>query len=305
MINFYKRIVNYNKYCDSIPKFKTESSKVLLCTICDDNFFPGTIVMLYSMKKHLKNFNNYKIRIFTDNCISLLSSENRMMLNKLFSNIEIIDVNNEVYRNAKVEIQEHRLAYLTMEIFNQNDYDYILFFDGDMLTIKDFSDAFNFSFPIFGSRVGKFRLKNGPSFFWKYINTGFFGISKKFLPENLYSIFMDIIINRDDKRLQLLDQKIINNYFNVNHYPYLVLNHYYNFRNFGAGDNGSEDFLKKHLSNIKIIHYSGYKVRPKPWKFDSIKEHKLEEHLAYKIWAETAKEITNEIPELKKYLLNN
>ena len=292
-------------FIDHLKKYyfnKTSYSNILFCTITNDEFFPGTAVMLYSMKKHLKSFDSNHIRIFFDNNISPLSNDNQALLKSLSSNIELIEIKDKIYRNAICKYEKHRLAYLTIEAFNQNDFSKIIFFDGDMLTLKDFSHSINFSFPIFGSKDGKFKNGKGPRFKWRSINTGFFGFDSKKIPSSTYPDLKEMVRKRNDPNSELLDQKMINNYFSKNKIPQLLIHHYNNFRDYGASGNGSEKFLKKKLNKIKIIHFSGYEIRPKPWEISSVNQKKLNTHIAYKLWLNYANDLINKFPPFNRIL---
>ena len=297
------RISKFIRCYANINGLRFKDSDLLFCTISNDEFVPGTIVMIYSMKKHLPKFHKYKIRIFFDNYISPLSVKNRQLLSSLGNNIELIEIEDEVYRNARCKHEKHRLAYLTVETFSQRDFSKIIFFDGDMLVLNDFTNALDFSFPIFGSKAGKFKSTKGPKFKWRAINTGLFGVDTLQIPNDTYNILKKIIMNRNDNNTELLDQKIINNYFSQLKCPQLLIHHFYNFRDYGASGNGSESFFKKHRSNIKILHFSGYELRPKPWEKDRISKMGLKNHAAYKLWRDYAYDLQKELPISKHLFL--
>jgi len=301
MKNFTKKLKIFLQKYFSI---KNTDKNILFCTVTNDEFFPGTAVMIYSMKKHLKSFNSSNIRIFYDNKISPLSNENKKLLKDLSPNIKLVKINDNIYRNAICKYEKHRLAYLTIESFNQNDFSKIIFFDGDMLTLNDFSDSINFSFPVFGSKDGKFKNSKGPRFKWRTINTGFFGFDLEQIPLSTYQDLKEMVKKRNDPNSELLDQKMINNYFYKKKTSQLLIHHFTNFRDYGAGGNGSEKILNKNLSKIKILHYSGYEIRPKPWEISIIREKKLNTHNAYKFWLNYANDLINEIPSFSKILKN-
>lgn len=302
MKNFKNRLNTFINYLVKNYSMKSLDDEILFCTVTNDEFFPGTAVMLYSMKKHLKSFNSNHIRIFFDNNISPLSHENQALLKSLSSNIELIEINDKIYRNAICKYEKHRLAYLTIEAFNQNDFSKIVFFDGDMLTLDNFSNSINFSFPVFGSKDGRFKNSKGPRFKWKSINTGLFGFDSKKIPSSTYLDLKEMVKKRNDPNSELLDQKMINNYFSQNKISQLLIHHYNNFRDYGASGNGSEEFFKNKLNKIKILHYSGYEIRPKPWEISIVKQKKLNTHFAYKLWLNYANDLINEIPSFSKIL---
>ena len=111
-----------------------------------------------------------------------------------------------------------------------------------------------------------------------------------------------MVKKRNDPNSELLDQKMINNFFSQNKISQLLIHHYNNFRDYGASGNGSEEFFKKKLNKIKILHYSGYEIRPKPWEISIVKQKKLNTHFAYKLWLNYANDLINEIPSFSKIL---
>ena len=67
MKSFNLRLETFINHSKKYYLNKNSYSKVLFCTVTNNEFFPGTAVMLYSMKKHLKSFDSSHIRIFFDN----------------------------------------------------------------------------------------------------------------------------------------------------------------------------------------------------------------------------------------------
>ncbi len=57
---------------------------ILFITHLDDNFIDGALVMLYSMKKNVKDFMEYPIRIMHSTTIAGISQENQNRLKKTY-----------------------------------------------------------------------------------------------------------------------------------------------------------------------------------------------------------------------------
>ena len=87
---------------------------ILFTTHLDDKFIDGALVMIYSMKKNVKDFMDYPIRVLHSNVISELSLENRDRIKKLVPHVEFVDINNETYNNAPVQYPKHRVAFLSL-----------------------------------------------------------------------------------------------------------------------------------------------------------------------------------------------
>ena len=56
---------------------------ILFTTHLDDKFIDGALVMIYSMKKHVKDFMEYPIRILHSTAISGLSEQNQDKIRKI------------------------------------------------------------------------------------------------------------------------------------------------------------------------------------------------------------------------------
>ncbi|MGM0461089.1 MAG: hypothetical protein ACQEQ4_01545 [Fibrobacterota bacterium] len=272
----------------------TEQRKgTLLCTVSNNRFAVGTAVMLYSMKKHVSDLAGCTVEILADNSIDTLSEKNRRLMQEIIPGLIITDVDNPVYRNARCKPEHHRLAYLTLEVFNRTRYRRVLFFDGDMLCLNDFSSVFSETHEIFGCKTGSRSARQGLSLSAS-INTGFFGISGTLLSQKTYRDILDVVQNRKDKYIGLLDQKTINKFRKHAGYPVWLIDYMYNYR-----DWNNETQLKQDLPNIKNLHYSGYAKRPKPWEYERRKETGYDAHRAYTLWDEYAREMVREYPAAK------
>ena len=76
---------------------------ILFTTHLDDNFIDGALVMLYSMKKHVKDFMDYPVRIMHSTKIAGISKENQLKLTKLIPHIHFEDINKDEYIKAPVK----------------------------------------------------------------------------------------------------------------------------------------------------------------------------------------------------------
>ena len=135
--------------------------KNLLTTVCDNGYALGAQVMIYSISKNLKNFSVQDIKVYYNDTIAPLSDENKKRFNALGDNVILEHVDESKYIDAKVPYHQGRdvgskAAYLTLESFNESNYDKVIMFDVDMLCIKDFSELFtsNYEFGIFNRNTG-------------------------------------------------------------------------------------------------------------------------------------------------------
>ena len=61
---------------------------ILFTTHLDDNFIDGALVMLYSMKKHVKDFMDYPVRIMHSTKIGGISKHNQARLHLFYSTVD-------------------------------------------------------------------------------------------------------------------------------------------------------------------------------------------------------------------------
>ena len=288
--NMLPRILKASRSEKQGPK-PLPPEEVLLATVSNDRFAPGTAVMLYSMKKHIPKIESYRIELFCDDTIDPLSEQNRSILKSIMPNLVITDISNEIYRSARCNPEHHRLAYLTLEVFRQTAFKRVIFFDGDMVTIGDFSAMFSIDQPLFGCQVGKKSRSTGIALSAS-INTGLFGISGSMLSNKTYEAILDVVMKRNDRYTGLLDQKTINKFRKHNAYPVYLLPYTYNYR-----DIDDEEQVKADLESIKTLHFSGYAARPKPWEYERRRTSGHLDHIAYTIWDRYAEELQQQIPQ--------
>ena len=172
-------------------------NKFLLTTVCNDDYALGAQVMIYSISKNLKNFKECDIKVYYNDKISPLSKDNKLKIKSIGPNVILEHVDESKYFNAKVPYHQGReagskSAYLTLESFNEPDYDKVIMFDVDMLCIKDFSELFtsNYEFGIFNR------------------NTGFVVLGKTVRTQEIYN---NLISKINSHNGDFMDQGIIGN----------------------------------------------------------------------------------------------
>jgi len=217
--------------------------KILFATVCNDEYALGCQVMLYSMKKNIKDFDKCDVKIYHNKIIAHLSNENQDAIKKISSNIDFEHIDKPHYYLGKLPQKGNRAegckaAYLTLESFREYDYDKVILFDVDMLCIGDISELFNSDIE-FGIRGG---------------NTGFVVLGKNYRTESIYYDLISMIPSHSG---DAMDQGIINNYFlNV---PRNLPRHYNDYP------------LHEMSKDSKILHWAHYD-HIKPWVLDFWKD---------------------------------
>ena len=253
---------------------------ILFTTHLDDNFIDGALVMLYSMKKNVKDFMNYPIKIMHSTKIAGISEENQNKLKKLIPHLQFEDINRDEYINAPVQYPKHRTAFLSLECFKSTSYDKVFFFDCDMLCVNDISE---------GIETSPNDMVSGCGGSTKDINCGLFVIGKKWLDDKIYDNMVNSIKGYGVTRL--FTQHMINDAVS----NFNLLPHEYNWK--VAPNSDSTRIIHEYVMNdkIKIIHWAGAlpnshnKIYPKPWQ-----ENENANPLT-KLWYEYKKEMLKEI----------
>ncbi len=251
----------------------------LFTTHLDDKFIDGALVMIYSMKKHVKDFMEYPIKILHSSAISELSLKNQEKIKKLVPHVEFEDVTVEQYIDAPVQYPKHRVAFLSLECFKSTSYDKVFFFDCDMLCIDDISEGIETAPSEYVSGCG------GKS---TNINCGLMVIGKKWLDDDVYDRMINSINMMDETRL--FTQHMINSVVP----SFNLLPEGYNWK---VSPEGLMAHNYKISEDTKIIHWAGAlpdkstdrPVFSKPWEQDE------NENELSKLWYQYKQEMLNEI----------
>jgi lipopolysaccharide biosynthesis glycosyltransferase len=272
---------------------------ILLCTIGDDRFLPGCEVLLYSMQRNVPDFHKYPLKIYFDEKISSFTRASRERLRRIVPHVEFEAIDCEVYRKVKIKVESHRPSYLTLEVFRETKYRQVLFFDTDMLCLRDFTDMFalpdDYDFVACEAGramgAGRWAEKEGPAegrwarrkWFGLFgrrnakINAGFFVVGRRFRNRKVYEDLLHVVSRR--RNALSLDQWVINSYFGSRNTMHYFLPNEYNWR-------ALDQFDETANTRVKLLHYTGFTHRAKPW------EAATPQHLlAYRVWNQYAEEL--------------
>ena len=217
--------------------------KILFTTVCNDKYAVGAQVMLYSMKKNIKGFDNCDVKFFHSPGIADLSEKNRSKIQAIAPNVTFQEVDPTKYMSARIpgagnRAAECKSAYLTLESFRETEYDKVILFDIDMLCVGDVSELFEYNVQY--GQVG--------------VNTGLVVLGKKYRTQEVYQGLIKMIVDHNG---DAMDQGILNNFFRgreesiprkFNHYP-----------------------LKLMDDDSRIIHWAHYD-HIKPWVINEWKD---------------------------------
>jgi|694.fasta_scaffold39212_3 lipopolysaccharide biosynthesis glycosyltransferase len=224
--------------------------KIACCSTLNDLYFEGFLTFFESLKTHNPKFNlPYYIFAWGD-----LSSKNIEYLHNLYTNFEIKNIDNTKYDGVKysTRFRDWNINCVNrFEILSLSDYDRVIFFDVDMLIIKNLDELFQFDGDFCACEEPKDILIDHPAVFnqsLKTFNGGLMLFSKKYLNKETQDGLISIALQKKWSS----DEPILNTFFTndkVTFLPdtYLVTMH---------------GITEKTFSSAKILHFVGEK---KPW----------------------------------------
>ncbi len=207
--------------------------------VLNNDYFENGAVMLHSLKRHLNM--KYCIKILYSKTLpnANLEESSKSKLCQHLGICDFINIKTQWQKIVKLKNIKAYPALLALNTFDDNSSDIVLFLDADMLVIRDFSN-------IFEKLSDDYVHGSAPTKEQKYINTGFFCMTRGFLAkQNRTRQIQSFITEKDllsNKINRLGDQDIINRVFPV-------INHewYVNYR----------PKKNKDIEKFNIIHWSG------------------------------------------------
>lgn len=228
----------------------------LFCTVTNDTFLQGTLVMLHSMNKQVSGFGKSRLKVFYNPEFCRLNKKSKEDILTIAPHAELEEVIQPRYELGKLEDEYHRPAFLTLEAFRQTEMDQVIFFDADMLCLRDFSEILTLPFDFAATRC---RSNGGV-----LLNTGFFVVNSRLIGLNVYD---DLLARLPLDHGHMIDQPLINGYINEVNACILELESIYNYLYIGGHPEipGDERYLVD-LPNIRVLHWAGRVGRRiKPW----------------------------------------
>ena len=183
---------------------------IAIATVSSSSFINGTRVLLHSFLKHNYWFNGDILIICDEEEIESSGSLDQFPnLKFIFPDKKLLE-KIEVLKASDSNYDSKYIRFLSIESFNQNDYDKILFLDSDMICLGDVEEIFHSSgdflaCPDYRNLLGFYRDPmsfkpihhsnenfNADSHFPSF-NTGLMLIGKKYLNKSTYVDLCDLI----------------------------------------------------------------------------------------------------------------
>jgi lipopolysaccharide biosynthesis glycosyltransferase len=238
---------------------EASSKKLSVCTICNDSFTVGAMVMIKSFTSNNKWFNQ-DIIVFHNKRYSNLSQKNMNKIKSIYDKVQFREIQDEKYqkvfdRFTKVYRGRPKMlrflpSLFTYEVFDlSNEYDQVLFLDADMLIRSDISEIFSLKDPIIVTPdAGEFDLNRKYSTF----NGGFILVNSNDETKKHRDLLLEHSLRSN--KYQLFEQSMMNEYFRGR---VSFLDSRYNCLKRCFPDSKFSQFDDR----VKIIHYVG----AKPW----------------------------------------
>jgi len=271
----------HEAYKSKIPQKKTYSKNICVCTVCDNNYIPGLIILIESILEYNYWF-NLPFYIFMDS-EKKINSKNQHLLTQIYPNFKFIDLGYEFFEiknNNKNNIRFNRFSqtYLGLYAFNMTNYKTVLSLDTDILCQGDFKPLI--SDKIEGDIIAvsdaqrskksilHFKQQNEKNRFYPVnsntknyqVNTGVYILHNKLISNKVYKELFQLAKNGVTNGEQLGgDQEVINYYLEQK--KDIILTYAPFIYNTSARTFAGEKFKHLRITNPVFIHYVGNK----PW----------------------------------------
>jgi hypothetical protein len=241
-----------------------------IATVCTDAYLPAALVCLSSFAATFRGFSSHPLTVFSSPAIAPLSEVSRDAIAALAPHVRFETVDRPQYRDAACPCAEHRAALLTLEVFRPGIARRALFLDMDTLCLGDGSTMLDVEHDFVACPAqAAVSLRNGIET-WRAVNTGVFTVGERWRNDDVFATLLAGIEHRHD--VNFADQSVINACFAGE--TVHLLPDTYNFRHWGGVNRagtpmGSDGLFRTLRPQIKVIHYSGYMSRAKPWAADA------------------------------------
>jgi len=248
---------------------------ILISTVCNNEFTKACLVMLSTLSKKLKCFDDCDVKVFYEDQICQLALRKQHKISKICPKVKFEHVSNSMYYHLDTRADGYKSSYLSLESFAQEEYDKVVFIDADTFILQDFTDILEMDYDIMACEAGLISSATitGPVVQIPYVNTGFMVIGKTLINPDIYDGLLNSAM-KIRRAEAFSDQEALNLYFEEKDINGYVLPFEYNWR---------QPARFPITKDVKIIHFSS---RPKPWGKNAPLDNP-----AFKMWHDENKEI--------------
>ena len=156
--------------------------KYVFCIPASDDFALAAAVLIYSLKKNIKVFDECDVKIPYNN----LNEESKNLIRKAHKDTifeQPVDSSFYKYIPKTIYGPDNYDVYLSFETFAQTGYKKSIYLDADMLCTSDFSDI----------------IEDSAQIIWKFPNLGIMIAGEKYLTGEAYKKMIELVVNSDIK----------------------------------------------------------------------------------------------------------
>jgi lipopolysaccharide biosynthesis glycosyltransferase len=200
--------------------------------VLSEDYLLGAQVFLKSLIKNNPNFNLPFI-------IFIWEDFNFLCLKDIYPNIIFKRINLKLYKDSK-NFSQYRVwkynVFCRLEMFKLQKYDYLFYFDFDMLVLKNIEHIFQLKFDFAAASTASNS---------KWFNGGFFIVGKKYLNKKIFNSLLALSKSRNWEG----NEALLNSFF-------------YKKVHFLESQYNTITIDTINIQNISILHFVGEK---KPW----------------------------------------
>jgi lipopolysaccharide biosynthesis glycosyltransferase len=255
-----KPVVGQQRPYTPLPEGGDMSKRYALITILNDDFMEAFPAFINSFLDTNKWFDGDLIILYSDD-FAPLSERNRVIAQRFYYKTIFQGISDSRYNILISRLKEKRFtaSLLTLEVFNQPDYDKVLYLDVDMLIVGDVRSVFQLPQDVIVTPDSRTYEEHNfikrPTDQVRF-NGGFICVDKNFMSP---AHFANMVRLSGTVEMRLGEQELLNAY--LGQHTLFMLGTNYNVLKRCFPNRAKED-LKRMLPRIKIIHYVG----EKPWK---------------------------------------
>lgn len=284
--------VEYPRLFTPVKSLKKQEPNIAFCTVLNDDFVPGFLVTLHSLKKNNPEF-TYDYYVFYSAKYSPLSLNNIGLIRRIYERVIFKEINESDYFHIWTETKERlktparlRPAFFILEAFSLIDYDRVIALDADLLILGDLRELFSVEAGFAACQAVDYDKGIGMEFF----NSGVMVINPPVLSKDTYKNLLSHNISKNYKTsFGKADQAILNDFFLLANIELLDVR--FNTTKRKYRDDIISSIADIECDNVLVLHYVG----DKPWVKDKTKS---QEYLYTKceyLWLQCYKELTSQL----------
>lgn len=238
-------------------------TRIAFCTVLNDEFVLGFIVLMHSIKKKHHGF-DHDFVILSNDKLSHLSDESKRIIRSIYKNVIFKDVDDNVYanvwnqRDGRIQTPERlKPAFFVLDAFSLSEYDKVITLDSDMILIGSLDELIQLDCDLGASQAYNYELDETLDYF----NTGVMVIGAAHLTGDTYTKLLNHQMSEGFKNsVGKADQAVLNDCLGLS--AITVIDRSYNTTKRKYPDSVISDVSRLETDDVSIVHFVG----EKPWQ---------------------------------------